>query len=82
VGLPELVTDSLAAYEAMALRLATDQAQLTAVRAKLARNRLTYPLFDTDLFRRHIEAAYTRMWDIWQRGESPQSFSVEAIKPA
>jgi len=82
VGLPELVTDSLAAYEAMALRLVTEQAQLAAIRAKLARNRLTYPLFDTDLFRRHIEAAYTRMWDIWQRGESPQSFSVEAIKPA
>ena len=34
-------------------------------------------LFDSDRFRRHIEAAYTRMWEIWQRGEGPRSFRVE-----
>jgi len=82
VDLPELVTESLAEYEALALRLATDRVQLAAIRAKLARNRSTHPLFDTDLFRRHIEAAYIRMCEIWQRGESPQSFTVEAIKRA
>jgi hypothetical protein len=29
-------------------------------------------LFDTERFRRHIEAAYLEMWEIWQRGEQPQ----------
>ena len=78
VGLPELVTDSLADYEALALRLATDPTLLGGMRAELAANRLTHPLFDTDRFCRHIEAAYTTMWETWQRGEAPQSFAVEA----
>jgi protein O-GlcNAc transferase len=76
VGLPELVTENLEEYQALALRLAADQALLAAIKAKLERNRLTYPLFDTDRFRRHIEIAYRTMWDIWQRGEPPQSFAV------
>jgi protein O-GlcNAc transferase len=78
VGLPELVTQTLADYEALALALAQDSTRLHALRERLARNRDTHPLFDTDRFRRHIEAAYVRMWDIWQRGEAPRSFAVEA----
>jgi predicted O-linked N-acetylglucosamine transferase (SPINDLY family) len=79
VGLPELVTDNLADYEALALRLARDPILLGQIKAKLARNRDTYPLFDTARFARHIEAAYTTMWEIWQRGEPPNTFSVEPI---
>jgi hypothetical protein len=25
-----------------------------------------------------MEAAYLQMWEIWQRGEQPRSFAVEA----
>ncbi len=77
VGLPELVTDSLEDYEALALRLATDVSLLHGFRERLKQNRLTYPLFDTDRYRCHIEAAYTKMWELWQRGEAPRSFAVE-----
>jgi predicted O-linked N-acetylglucosamine transferase (SPINDLY family) len=76
VGLPELVTGSLEEYEALAMKLATDPRQLAEIRGKLARNRLTTPLFDTDRFRRHIESAYVTMWEIWQRGEKPRAFEV------
>jgi predicted O-linked N-acetylglucosamine transferase (SPINDLY family) len=76
VGLPELVTGNLAEYEALACELAMDPLRLRALRAKLAANRLTHPLFDTDRSRRDIEAAYRTMWEIWQRGEQPRSFSV------
>jgi predicted O-linked N-acetylglucosamine transferase (SPINDLY family) len=76
VGLPELVTTNLADYEALARSLAQDAARLGAIRAKLADNRDTHALFDTDRFRRNLEAAYLRMWDTWQRGEPPQSFAV------
>lgn len=75
-GLPELATTSLADYEALALRLARDPQELGAVRRRLADNRATCALFDADRFRRHMEAAFTAMWDIWQRGESPRSFAV------
>jgi predicted O-linked N-acetylglucosamine transferase (SPINDLY family) len=78
VGLPELITQSLGDYEALALRLARDPALLAAFRQRLARNRETFPLFDTARFTRHLEAAYTTMWERRQRGEEPESFAVEA----
>jgi predicted O-linked N-acetylglucosamine transferase (SPINDLY family) len=79
VGLPELVTTNLADYEALALKLAREPALLAAIKAKLARNRETTPLFNTERFTRHIESAYTTMWERWQRGEPPRSFSVAPI---
>ena len=78
-GLPELATSNLADYEAMALKLARDPTLLSGVKTKLAQNRATCPLFNTTRFARHIEAAYTTMWETWQRGEAPKSFSVEPI---
>ena len=79
VGLPELVTDNFEEYEALALRLAKDPPLLRSFRQRLNQNRLTYPLFDTDRYRRHLEAAFTNMWELWQRGERPRSFTVERI---
>jgi predicted O-linked N-acetylglucosamine transferase (SPINDLY family) len=76
VGLPELITHSLDDYEALALKLARDPALLAALRQKLACHRETYPLFNTERFARHIEAAYIEMWKRCQRGEPPQSFAV------
>ena len=77
-GLPELIAADLAQYEAKALELAGDRPRLAALRGKLARNRDSAALFDTDRFRRHIEAAYVTMWESAQRGEAPRSFSVPA----
>jgi protein O-GlcNAc transferase len=79
-GLPELASNDLAEYEALALRLATDAALLGGFRHRLAQNRTACPLFDTDRFRCHIEKAYTTMWELQQRGENPRSFSVEPVR--
>jgi predicted O-linked N-acetylglucosamine transferase (SPINDLY family) len=79
VGLPELVTHTLEDYEALALKLATDAGLLAGIRAKLAQHRTTHPLFDTPRFTRHLESAYTTMWERQQRGEPPAGFAVEAI---
>jgi predicted O-linked N-acetylglucosamine transferase (SPINDLY family) len=72
-GLPELVTESAQAYEDMAVRLASDPHAFQQVKSKLTRQ---CPLFDTDLFRRNIEAAYLRMWEMWLAGEKARAFSV------
>jgi protein O-GlcNAc transferase len=77
VGVPELIASNLEEYQALALKLARDPALLAEIKAKLARNRNIYPLFDTERFRRYIEAAYLQMWEIWQRGEQPRGFAVE-----
>ena len=75
-GMPELITDNLEDYEALALKLARDKDLLAAIKAKLTQNRETFPLFDTDRFCRHIESAYETMWQRYQRGEPPASFTV------
>jgi predicted O-linked N-acetylglucosamine transferase (SPINDLY family) len=80
VGLDELTTSSLEDYEALALKLAQEPELLASVRAKLVRNRDTSALFDAARFARHIEAAYTGMWERAQRGEPPESFAVEAMR--
>lgn len=76
-GLPELITESQGVYEEVAIRLARDSAAMAALKQKLAENRSSCPLFDTDRFRRNIEAAYTAMFDARKRGEAPQSFAVD-----
>ncbi len=76
MGTPELIAENLAVYQALALELAGNPARLKALRQKLAHNRSAMPLFDTGRFRRHIEAAYATMWEIFQRGEAPRGFSV------
>jgi protein O-GlcNAc transferase len=75
-GLPELVSETLAEYEAMALHLATNTSALATLKEKLALNRTGCALFDTTRFCRHIEAAFTAMFKTWQAGEAPRSFAV------
>ena len=78
LGLAELVTSSLADYVALAQWLAEDRDILAEITKRLAENRSTRPLFDTDLTRRHLEEAYTAMWARRQAGNRPASFDVEA----
>jgi predicted O-linked N-acetylglucosamine transferase (SPINDLY family) len=78
IGLEDMVTHSLEAYEATALRLANDPEWRATVRKRLAANRETTPLFDTAGYTRTLEAAYLAMWEQHLKGEPPASFTVEA----
>lgn len=75
-GVPEMIVDSPASYEALALRLAREPSALSEVRSTLVRNRLSCALFDTTRFTRHLEAAYTTMWERHGRGQQPEPFSI------
>ena len=78
VGLPELVVNTLNEYELEALRLARNPTALTQIRKKLARNIKTYPLYDTELYCRHLEDAFVTMWERYQSGEPRKGFAVPA----
>jgi protein O-GlcNAc transferase len=78
IGLPELIAQTQEQFEVLAVRLANNPGELAAVKAGLARNRLTAPLFDTALFARHIEAAYQAMVDRYRSGRPPDHISVPA----
>jgi len=76
-GFPELVAESLSAYEALALRLARNRSELAHLKSRLKGARRSQPLFDTARFTRHLETAYFRMWERYQRGEPPAHFAVD-----
>lgn len=75
-GLPELVTRDPEDYVRTAVRLATEQTALQALRQRLVANRETAPLFDTAGRVRALEAAFQGMYDRMMRGEPPASFDV------
>ena len=69
VSLPELVAEDEAAYLALVTGLARDRGKRSALREKLASNRLTAPLFDTRAFTRDLERLYRAIWDQECRGQ-------------
>ena len=79
IGMPELIANTPEEYVALAVRLGNEPEFLAATKAKLAANRTTKPLFDTDRFRKHIEAAYVAMWERAQRGEGPADIAIAPI---
>jgi predicted O-linked N-acetylglucosamine transferase (SPINDLY family) len=82
VGLPELVAPDLAAYEALALRLAREPGALGALRARLCANRLTTPLFDTPGFVRGMQEALRRMWARHAAGQRPGLIDLSHWRPS
>ncbi len=71
IGLPELIAATPEAYERMAIELAMQPEKMAMIKRKLAKNRLTTPLFDTKLFTKDIEAAYIAMHERHQAGLAP-----------
>ena len=76
IDLPELIAETPAEYERMAIELALHPEKLAAIRQKLATNRETSPLFDTALFTRHLEAAYIAMYERHQAGLAPDHIVI------
>ena len=76
IGLKELVTTTAHDYEELAIELAINSEKLAAIKAKIANHRLSTPLFDTQLFTRHIEAAYRAMYERHQARLPPDHIYV------
>jgi predicted O-linked N-acetylglucosamine transferase (SPINDLY family) len=76
VGLPELITRSPPEYEELAVRLATHPEELAALRARLALNRSSAPLFDSARLARHLEAAFTQMYERHRTGSAPDDIDI------
>jgi predicted O-linked N-acetylglucosamine transferase (SPINDLY family) len=76
LGLDELVSGSLAEYEALAVALAGDPSRLDALRERLAQAHAGHAFFDTDRYRTQLEAAYSYMVSRAAAGLAPASFSI------
>lgn len=77
VGLPELVTETEEQYETLALVLVTNPERLAQIKAKLAENRLTQPLFDSEQYTRHLEAGYKMAYERKLNGQAPEHIFVK-----
>lgn len=78
LGLDELTAPDLAAYEALAMKMAKDEAYLADVRQRLAKARENSALFNTQTVTHSIEAAYQQMIERHRLGKALESFSVAA----
>ena len=76
VGLPELITETEQDYEALILKLATNPTKLAEIKVKLANNRLTQPLFNTELYTKHLENGYQQAYQNYFDGNLPQTIKV------
>lgn len=82
-GLPDLVTNSLDDYSALALLLATDEREkLRGWREKLESGRNSAPLFQAERYARDIEAAYAHMIWLYASGRKPELFAVADLPAA
>jgi len=75
-GLRELIAQTLADYESLALKLARDPQRRAALRETLVRNRGHAPFFDSRRHTRMMEAAFRQMWRHAQSGAAPKGFAV------
>ncbi|MBT8518727.1 tetratricopeptide repeat protein [Polynucleobacter paneuropaeus] len=65
VGLPELATTSISEYEALAIDLGTNPQKIDELKRKLAMRQSNSALFNTTIFTRNLEFAYTKVIDQW-----------------
>ena len=80
VNLPELITNSQEDYESLAIELATNPDKLRVIKEKLAGNLTTAPLYDTKLFVKNIESAYTQMYERHHKGLEPDHIYISIPK--
>lgn len=76
LGMEDLTCADAAAYEELAVALATDRPRLASIKARLAANLQTHPLFDQGLLARNLERAYRTAFRRYVDGKAPESFEL------
>eukprot|EP00698_Gefionella_okellyi_P025317 TRINITY_DN9239_c0_g1_i1.p1 TRINITY_DN9239_c0_g1~~TRINITY_DN9239_c0_g1_i1.p1 ORF type:complete len:943 (-),score=155.89 TRINITY_DN9239_c0_g1_i1:1066-3804(-) len=80
LGCPEMIVNSYADYENLAVQLATTPQMMAAWKHKVRSLRETAPLFDTALWVKEVEAVYTSMWNIHASGAPPRTFEQPLLQ--
>lgn len=79
LGLESLIAESMEAYQAIAIRLASHAEELAGLRERLETGKMDGPLYNTARLTRHMELAYLRMYADYRAGIKPRGFSVQPI---
>jgi protein O-GlcNAc transferase len=78
IGLDDLTCPDVAAFEEMAVALATDRPRLAEIKSRLAVNRTTRPLFDQARLAGKLERAYRAAFRRYAAGLPPASIELPA----
>jgi len=76
IELPELIAATPEEYEALAIEFGTNPQKLDTIKQRLLDKQLSAPLFDTTLFAKHLEAAYTQMMERYWADLPPENLYV------
>lgn len=76
LDLSALIARTESEYLSLAVELATNQEKLKEIRARLASNILEKPLFNSELFTKHLEAAYIKMMMRYQADLQPDHLFI------
>jgi tetratricopeptide (TPR) repeat protein len=76
VNLPELITYSTKDYESLAIELCQDKVKYVNIKGKLSTNLPKSKLFDIDKYTRHIESAFTNVYNRLQNNEDPEHIFI------
>ena len=64
IDVPELITHTTDEYEKLMLELAMDSERLVRIKGKIEKNRLTKPLFNTELFTKCLENGLNQAYQL------------------
>ena len=77
VDLSELVTESYQEYKELAIKISTNPKILNDLKKKLEMNILEKPLFNTKLFAKNIESAFSIMHDMYYKGMPKENIYIK-----
>ncbi|XP_043913191.1 UDP-N-acetylglucosamine--peptide N-acetylglucosaminyltransferase 110 kDa subunit [Protopterus annectens] len=80
LGCPELIAKNRQEYEDVAVKLGTDLEYLKKIRAKVWKQRISSPLFNTKQYTADLESLYLQMWEHYAAGNKPDHLT-KCLKP-
>ncbi|XP_038216921.1 UDP-N-acetylglucosamine--peptide N-acetylglucosaminyltransferase 110 kDa subunit-like isoform X1 [Zerene cesonia] len=73
---PELIARDRSHYEDIAVRMGLDVQYRKYIRAKVYNARIDSPLFNCKYYTEGLETLYTKMWELYENGCSPDHISA------
>ena len=77
-GLQDLIVRNEKEYENLILEIANSPKKLVKIKETLSSNRLSKPLFNSEMYIGHLEDAYKKIYEKYLKGESPKTINIKS----
>ncbi len=76
IGFPELITQNYYEYEELIYKLANEPNELSKIKQKLKKNRITEPLFNTEQYTENLEKCYKKAYEDYFYGNEKKTIII------